>query len=83
MFYGWDVVNEAVSDSSGDYRHEDEKSSWWRVYKSEDFIVNAFRYANVIMAPFRTFELYYNDYNECMGNKVSGIEKAVKRSKIP
>lgn len=79
MFYGWDVVNEAVSDSSGDYRHEDEKSSWWRVYKSEDFIVNAFRYANHY-AP-SDLELYYNDYNECMGNKVSGIEKLLKEVK--
>ncbi len=79
MFYGWDVVNEAVSDSSGDYRHEDEKSSWWRVYKSEDFIVNAFRYANHY-AP-SDLELYYNDYNECMGNKVSGIEKLLREVK--
>ncbi len=79
MFYGWDVVNEAVSDNSGDYRHEDEKSSWWRVYKSEDFIVNAFRYANHY-AP-SDLELYYNDYNECMGNKVSGIEKLLREVK--
>lgn len=79
MFYGWDVVNEAVSDSSGDYRHEDEKSSWWRVYESEDFIVNAFRYANHY-AP-SDLELYYNDYNECMGNKVSGIEKLLREVK--
>ncbi|MDE7323502.1 MAG: endo-1,4-beta-xylanase [Lachnospiraceae bacterium] len=79
MFYGWDVVNEAVSDSTGTYRHEDEKSSWWRVYKSEDFIVNAFRYANYY-APSE-LELYYNDYNECVGSKVPGIEKLLKEVK--
>ena len=79
MFYGWDVVNEAVSDSSGTYRHEDEKSSWWRVYKSEDFIVNAFRYANYY-AP-KDLELYYNDYNECVEIKVSGIKKLLEEVK--
>ena len=79
MFYGWDVVNEAVSDSTGTYRNENERSSWWRVYKSEDFIVNAFRYANHY-AP-ADLELYYNDYNECMGNKVSGIEKLLTEVK--
>ena len=79
MFYGWDVVNEAVSDGSGTYRHEDEKSSWWRVYQSEDFIVNAFRYANYY-AP-SDLELYYNDYNECVEIKVSGIEKLLTEVK--
>ncbi|MDE7183780.1 MAG: endo-1,4-beta-xylanase, partial [Lachnospiraceae bacterium] len=79
MFYGWDVVNEAVSDSSGTYRHDDERSSWWRVYQSEAFIVNAFRYANRY-AP-SDLELYYNDYNECVGVKVSGIEKLLTEVK--
>lgn len=71
MFYGWDVVNEAVSDYSGSYRTGDENSSWWNVYGNEDFIVNAFRYANHY-AP-ATLELYYNDYNECSNSKVTGI----------
>lgn len=79
MFYGWDVVNEAVSDSTGTYRKENERSSWWRVYQSEDFIVNAFRYANYY-AP-QELELYYNDYNECVGSKISGIEKLLKEVK--
>ncbi len=79
MFYGWDVVNEAVSDDTGTYRNENEKSSWWRVYKSEDFIVNAFRYANYY-AP-SDIELYYNDYNECVKKKVPGIEKLLKKVK--
>lgn len=79
MFYGWDVVNEAVSDNSGTYRSAEENSSWWRVYGNQDFIINAFRYANRY-AP-SSVELYYNDYNECMGNKVSGIEKLLKEVK--
>ena len=76
MFYGWDVVNEAVSDGRGTYRNDTENSSWWRVYKSENYIINAFRYANHY-AP-KELELYYNDYNECMGNKVTGIEQLLR-----
>ncbi len=79
MFYGWDVVNEAVSDSTGTYRTDAESSSWWAVYQSEDFIINAFRYANYY-AP-KTVELYYNDYNECVGNKVDGIAALLKAVK--
>ena len=75
LFYGWDVVNEAISDGSGTYRSDAENpneslnedrhgsnSSWWHVYRSNDFIINAFKYANKY-AP-ESLELYYNDYNE-------------------
>ena len=84
MFYGWDVVNEAVSDSTGTYRSDTEagsdslsddthgsKSSWWKVYQSNEFIINAFIYANRY-APAEV-ELYYNDYNECQPGKVEPI----------
>jgi endo-1,4-beta-xylanase len=84
MFYGWDVVNEAVSDGTGTYRSDNENpneslsedrhgsnSSWWHVYQSEEYIINAFRYANKY-AP-EDLELYYNDYNECNQNKLNGI----------
>ncbi len=79
MFYGWDVVNEAVSDGGG-YRTDKvsaseslsqathgSNSSWWHVYGSEEYIINAFRYANKY-AP-ADVELYYNDYNECNTSK--------------
>ncbi len=79
MFYGWDVVNEAVSDSTGTYRNDTEKSSWWRVYGSEAYIINAFRYANRY-AP-EELELYYNDYNECNNPKVEGILKLLQEVK--
>ncbi len=77
MFYGWDVVNEAVSDAGG-YRTDtdDTPSSWWAVYQNTDFIVNAFRYANYY-AP-ETLELYYNDYNECSGAKVESIAELLR-----
>ncbi len=84
MFYGWDVVNEAISDGTGTYRSDNENpneslsedrhgsnSSWWHVYQSEEYIINAFRYANKY-AP-EDLELYYNDYNECSQNKLNGI----------
>ncbi len=84
MFYGWDVVNEAVSDSGGKYRNDKEKSSeslsqsthgsnssWWHVYGSEEYIVNAFIYANKY-AP-ADVELYYNDYSAFDSTKMIGI----------
>ncbi len=76
LFYGWDVVNEAVSDGSGTYRSEYENSSWWKVYGSNEFIINAFRFANQY-AP-ADVELYYNDYNEWVSSKVSGIVQLLK-----
>ena len=84
MFYGWDVVNEAISDSTHTYRSDSEpgndkltdsthgsKSSWWKVYESNEFIINAFKFANMY-AP-ADLELYYNDYNECDTLKRKGI----------
>lgn len=76
MFYGWDVVNEAVSDGAPRYRNAAENSSWWAVYQSNEFIINAFRYANQYMDP--DVELYYNDYNEWFSNKRAGIVQLLK-----
>ncbi|MBQ7933754.1 MAG: endo-1,4-beta-xylanase, partial [Lachnospiraceae bacterium] len=86
LFYGWDVVNEAVGDGTGRYRtntvvktelpsdtRHGSNSSWWAVYQSNEFIINAFKYANKY-AP-ADVELYYNDYNECDTKKVQGICK--------
>ncbi len=92
MFYGWDVVNEAVSDGTGTYRSDNENpdeplsndthgsnSSWWKVYQSNEFIINAFIYANKY-AP-ADLELYYNDYNECDKRKLAGIQELLKAVK--
>lgn len=76
MFYGWDVVNEAVSDGGARYRNASENSSWWAVYQSNEFIVNAFRYANKYMDP--EVELYYNDYNEWFPAKREGIVQLLR-----
>lgn len=92
MFYGWDVVNEAISDGTGTYRTDNENpdeslsedrhgsnSSWWHVYQSNEYIINAFKYANKY-AP-ADLELYYNDYNECVNKKSWGIEELLKEVK--
>lgn len=84
MFYGWDVVNEAASDSPDMVYRDDtggndkltdsthnSKSSWWHVYQSNEFIINAFKYANKY-AP-ADLELYYNDYNDIWSVKVPNI----------
>ena len=92
MFYGWDVVNEAISDGTGTYRTDSENSSeklsndthgsnssWWHVYGSNEYIINAFKYANEF-AP-ADLELYYNDYNECTLVKRNGIIELLKAVK--
>ncbi|MBR5636011.1 MAG: endo-1,4-beta-xylanase, partial [Pseudobutyrivibrio sp.] len=89
MFYGWDVVNEACSDGSGTYRSASENSNWARIYgtgSSEDapeYILNAFRYANYYAHEMGqdNLELYYNDYNECSGNKPDAIAQLLESVK--
>ena len=86
LFYGWDVVNEAVigntyrtdtvspAESLDEIRHGN-NSSWWHVYKSNEFIINAFKYANKY-AP-SDVELYYNDFGETDNIKSEGIIKLI------
>ena len=88
LFYGFDVVNEACSDSLGTYRAaagEGKNSEWARIYgtgseeDAPDYILNAFRFANKY-AP-KSLELYYNDYNDCQPSKVPVIERLLKSVK--
>lgn len=86
LFYGWDVVNEAVigntyrtdkvsaAESLSEIRHGN-NSSWWHVYGSNEFIINAFKYANHY-AP-KDVELYYNDFGETDNTKCEGIVKLI------
>lgn len=84
LFYGWDVLNEAANDGSTMAFRDDtggndkltdsthnSKSSWWHVYKSSDYIVDAFTFANKY-AP-ASLELYYNDYGDSSPNKCKNI----------
>ncbi len=82
LFYGWDVVNEAVigntyrtdtvspAESLDEIRHGN-NSSWWHVYQSNEFIINAFKYANKYA--LKEVELYYNDFGETDNIKSEGI----------
>lgn len=76
MFYGWDVVNEAISDGRGTYRNENENSTWWRVYGSNEFIINAFRFANKYVPA--DVELYYNDYGDCSALRVKVLHSFLR-----
>lgn len=93
IVWAWDVVNEAVADDAtkSDYLRGSTKntknkgpdqggSRWYQIYGSDEFIINAFRYANKY-AP-KDVKLCYNDYNEYMdysqGWKTSGIVSLLK-----
>lgn len=92
LFYGWDVVNEACADSDSQVYRDDKggsdkltdsthntKSSWWHIYQSNEYIINAFKYANKY-AP-ADVELYYNDYNDSWPVKVPNICELLKAVK--
>lgn len=96
IIWTWDVVNEAIADDATktDYLRgstSDTKgktpdnggSRWYQIYQSDEFIVNAFRFANAY-AP-ADVPLAYNDYNEYMdysdGWKTTGILNLIKSIK--
>jgi len=71
----WDVVNEAASDGATKTAWLRTDSNWYRVYKSDLFIVNAFRYANRY-AP-KDVKLAYNDYGCASPTKSDAICKII------
>ena len=89
LIWAWDVVNEAMADDASDpstdswlrgstagTKDKDPAnggSRWYEIYKNEEFIINAFRFANAY-AP-ADVKLCYNDYNEYQSNKTPAIEK--------
>ncbi len=86
IIWAWDVVNEAMADdanvSEGKYLRGStngsaNSSDWYRVYKSDEYILNAFKYANKY-APNDVL-LCYNDYNSYMENKTQAICTTVDR----
>lgn len=91
IIWAWDVVNEAMADDASvgagtwlrgstsgtkDKNPGDQGSRWYQVYGNEEFIINAFRFANAY-AP-SDVKLCYNDYNEYMENKTDAICKIVE-----
>lgn len=96
IIWTWDVVNEAIADDATktDYLRgstsgtkgkipDNGGSRWYQIYKSDEFIVNAFRFANAY-AP-SDVPLAYNDYNEYMdyekGWKTTGILNLIESIK--
>ena len=75
IIFTWDVVNEAASDGATDTAWLRTDSNWYKVYNSDKFIVNAFRFANKY-AP-KDVKLAYNDYGEYSPQKVKAICKII------
>jgi len=71
--YAYDVVNEALNDNGGlrDPGTGSGQSPWTQIYGSNQFIINAFRFARMY-APANC-KLFYNDYNEYMPNKCTAM----------
>lgn len=78
VIYCWDVVNEAVGDSSGDYEADDERhvrikrgdaTNLFYDHVGSDYVELAFKYAHEVVEemketdPSINIDLYYNDYN--------------------
>jgi len=74
IVYAWDVVNEAVSDNSGELL----RPSKWLDIVGEDFIAKAFEYAHE--ADPKAL-LFYNDYNESVPEKREKIYTLVRSLK--
>jgi endo-1,4-beta-xylanase len=69
--YAWDVVNEVISDSAGQYFRN---SPWYEIC-GEEFVEKAFEYAH---AADPDALLFYNDYNEIDAAKREKIYRLVK-----
>jgi len=77
VVWAWDIVNEAMADDADHTNYlrgstsktknkspENNGSRWYQIYESDEFIINAFRFATAY-AP-EDVKLCYNDYNEYM-----------------
>ncbi len=80
VIYSWDVCNEVFTNNgAADYENAlrggnpsaGESSNWYSVYQSDEFIINAFTYANKYVED--GVSLLYNDYNEYMTDKTDNI----------
>lgn len=77
LIYSWDVVNEAIQPSDGEAGglrvvNGDTETYYHQIYgSSNEYIVNAFKYANKYADP--SVKLFYNDYGETDPVKVKAI----------
>ncbi len=76
--YAYDVCNELFKNDGGGFRGDGgEYSNWWTVYKSDEFVINAFKYARQY-AP-ADCKLYLNDYNEYFTSKCDDLYNMAKK----
>lgn len=68
----WDVVNEAIEDKSDEYL----RKSVWRDKLGEDYIKEVYKIARKTIN--KGTELFYNDYNEYIPNKLDKIVRMIK-----
>ena len=71
VIVSWDVLNEAIDDSTNKLRN----SNWMKII-GEDYPNRAFEFARKYAAD--GVKLYYNDYNTAYYGKLTGIEKLLK-----
>lgn len=72
--YAWDVVNEAIEDSTGNLR-----ATFWRKHLGDDYIALVFEWAH--QADPQAL-LFYNDYNaEGLGKKSDAVYKLAQTLK--
>ena len=71
VIVSWDVLNEAIDDTTNKLRH----SNWMKTI-GEDYPNQAFAFARKYAA--EGVKLYYNDYNTAYYGKLMGIEKLLK-----
>lgn len=77
--YAWDVVNEAISDKTGEFYRD---SKWYQIC-GEEFITRAFEYAR---AADPDVALFYNDYeviNPVKRQKIYELVKGLKEAGVP
>ncbi|SKA74205.1 endo-1,4-beta-xylanase [Clostridium sp. USBA 49] len=71
IIYAWDVVNEAIEDKTG----EQYRDTPWRRILGENYIKIAFEVAK---EEINNAELYYNDYNNEIPNKLDKSYRMLK-----
>lgn len=83
VVYCWDVVNEAVGDSAGEYAAGDPRHlrtvrsgapNLFQQYMGDDYVELSFLYArNVVEALGADIKLYLNDYNAYFADKAAAL----------
>ena len=88
VIYCWDVVNEAIGDSSSDWRADDPRhirivrdggDNMFQAHVGDDYVEYAFLCArNTVEKLGVNIKLYYNDYNMFMKDKRSAALALIK-----